>query len=208
MITLGVSDWPSVPKEPLCEPGLSTGYSSCYPVAAFLGPSPGRAGSLDGLEPHYPPQLTSGKSRTGLGKNLLLLGATPPGPHWLHRPTPSAHPQMAQESLGHFPAENPAPVLECQADSVGQRCQRPCSSRWDLCSDQLRLGDQDWPGFRVWESSHPWSGWGVLAQAGSDTRSQATRSGHKTGGPLLLSPCGVLSQEGNRVGAQLTLSLL
>ena len=96
--------------------------------------------------------------------------------------------------------------LECQADSVGQRCQRSCSSRWDFCSDQLRLGDQDWPGFRVWESSHPWSGWGVLAQAGSDTRSQATRSGHKTGGALLLSPCGVPSQEGSRVGAQLTLS--
>ena len=88
VITLELSDWPSVPEEPLCEPGLSPGCSFCYPVTAFLGPSPGRGGSLDGLGSHCPLQLTSGKSPTGLGKSLLLLGASPPGPHWPSPPHP------------------------------------------------------------------------------------------------------------------------
>lgn len=170
MITLGLSDWPSVPEEPLCELGLSPGCTFAILSLPFWAPARKGGGSLDDLESHCPLQLTSEENPTGLGKNLLLLGASPPGPG-LHRPTPPIIHKWPRRALGTFQPENQAPPLECQADSVGQGCPEALlfHDGTSALTAQARGPRLAW--LRVWESSQALERVGVLAQAKSDTSS-------------------------------------
>lgn len=185
-------------QETLREPGPDTGSTVCYPVATILGPSQGGSGSLDTTttrdlweDPH------------GTSEDPLLLGAPlTQAPLAFSTPPPPPTHKRPRRALGTFQQKNPAPVLECQADAVGQRCERPCSSRWDLCSDQLRLGELRlaWPQ-GLGKASCPGAGGGSWPRPGVTPRGQAPCSGLEMSGPFHLNSR-VPSQEGSRVGAQ------